>query len=141
MVTSLTIKDAQFLSNAPGMAGGSSLPFGFGSRSLANIQELGPNLLSCSDSDVTLQFKFGEEDMTWTLTNRGKEEAKFNMALSPSVTVSRKDNTHPAKLTSKQSSVVVTGIDSISDSENGRVLHMVVKGGSSKQLMLKAGGN
>jgi sialate O-acetylesterase len=139
-ITSLIIQGAQFISNAPGMAGGSSLPFGFGSRSLANIQELGPDLLSCSDNDLTLQFKFGEKEMAWTLTNRGKDDAKFNLALSPRVAVSRQNDADPVTLGSKSSSVAITGVDSISDSENGKVLQVVVKGGASKQLTLNTGG-
>ncbi len=140
-ITSLIIHGTQFISNAPGMAGGSSLPFGFGARSLANIQALGPDLLSCSDNDITLQFKFREKEMLWTLTNRGKDDATFNLALSPGVTASPQNDANPVTLTSKSSSVAIVGVDTISDSENGKVLHVVVKGGSSKQVSLSVRGN
>jgi len=138
-ITSLVIQGAQFISNAPGLAGGSSLPFGFGSRSLAAIQELGPDLLSCSDNDVTLQFKFGEKEMVWTLTNRGKDDAKFNLALAPRVASSRQNDVGPVTLTCQSSSTVVAGMDSVTDSENGKVLHLVVPGAASKQMRLSVG--
>jgi sialate O-acetylesterase len=139
-ITSLIVRGSQFLSNAPGMAGGSSLPFGFGSRSLANIQPLGPDLLTCSDNDVSLQFKFGEKDMAWTLTNQGKDDANFNLALSPQVVTARPSDADPVTLTSKSSSATITGVDSISDSENGKVLHFVIKRGASKTLTLSLAG-
>ncbi len=137
MITSLSVRGAQFISNAPGMAGGSSLPFGFGARSLANIQELNSDLLSCRDNDVTLQFKFGEADMEWTLTNRNKDDAKFNLALALPVTVARTNDLEPVTLSCKKSTLTISGVDAITDSENGKVLHLVVKKGASKSLVLK----
>ena len=139
-VTSLIVRGVQFLSNAPGMAGGSSLPFGFGSRSLANIQALGPDLLTCSDNDFSLQFKFEEKDMEWTLTNRGKDDANFNLALSPQVITARQSDAGSVTLTSKASSATITGVESISESESGKVLHFVIKAGASKTLALSIAG-
>jgi hypothetical protein len=45
-VSSLSVRGVQFLSNEPGMAGGTSIPAMFGPRSLPDIQTLGSDLLS-----------------------------------------------------------------------------------------------
>ena len=141
MVTSLITQGAQFISNEPGMAGGTSIPVMFGSRQLSNIQNLGPKILACSDNNVTLLFKFQEKTMDWILTNSGKDEIKFNIALSPQAVVDRQSDSAVVTVTRKKSSFTIDGIDSISDSEDGKVLHVVVKGGTSKQLSLNLGGN
>jgi hypothetical protein len=141
MVTSLITHGAQFISNEPGMAGGTSIPVMFGSRQLSNIQNLGPEILACSDNDVTLRFKFQEKGMDWIFTNSGKDEIKFNIALSSQVVVDRQGDSPLVTVARKKSSFTIDGIDSISDSEDGKVLQVVVKGGTSKQLSLNLGGN
>jgi hypothetical protein len=40
----------------------------------------------------------------------------------------------------KRSSLTISGINSVSDSENGKVLQVVVKGKSSRQLVLNMSG-
>jgi sialate O-acetylesterase len=139
-VTSLAVRGAQFLSNEPGMAGGTSIPAKFGQRSLPDIQNLGSELLSCSDGSVTFMLQFKETDMVWTITNPGKDEIEFNIALSSQVAVNQLTNSEPLTLIHKRSSLTISGINSVSDSENGKVLQVVVKGKSSRQLVLNMSG-
>ena len=133
-VTSLAVRGAQFLSNEPGMAGGTSIPLMFGGRSLPKVHEIGPDLFACSDDDFTFLFEFKENSMEWVLTNRGKDEVKLNIALSPLVALVQNGNT--TTLTHKKSSMIIHDVDSISDSENGKVLQVLVKGKTSKRLLL-----
>ena len=82
-VTSLGVGGKQFLSNALGGAGGTSVPGWLGPRSLADVRDPGPGLVSCGDSEVTLLLEFGEKGMEWTVTNRSKDGIKFRIALAP----------------------------------------------------------
>jgi len=135
-VTSLVIRGAQFLSNEPGMAGGTSIPAMFGPRSLPDIQNLGPDLLSCGDGSVTFLIHFKASGMVWTLTNSGKDDIKFNIALSSQVTVHMPTDSGPMTLMHKRSAFTISGVDSVSDSDNGKILEVMVKGKSSRQLGL-----
>jgi len=133
-VTSLVVNGVQFISNEAGMSGATSIPVMFGNRSLANIQNPGPQILSCSDQDITFLLEFKSQAMDWTLSNRGKDEISFNIALSSQAVVSGKGGSEPIVITRKKSTLAITGIDSVSDSENGSMLHVSVKGGASRKL-------
>ncbi|MGE5611919.1 MAG: sialate O-acetylesterase [Bacillota bacterium] len=139
-VTSLGVRGKQFLSNALGVAGGTSIPVLFGSRSLSRIQAIGPDLLSCSDNEVTLLLAFKAEAMDWTLMNRGRDEITFRIALASEVVIAPQQTGEPMKLSRGKASLTITGIDSVSDSEDGKVLQVVVKGGTTKRLTLSVGG-
>ena len=139
MITSLVIGDAQFISNQPGMAGGSSIPGFWGARSLANIRDLGPRLLSCSDDQVTLRMAFEEKGMEWGITNRGKDAIRFQLALSPGVHVS---DTNPAgRVVLKEGKGVLTieGMHSVTNAVGGRIVITEIGGATARHLRLEAG--
>ncbi len=135
MVRSLTIGDAQFISNDPGVAGGSSIPGPFGPITLPAVQELGPQLLSCSNGNFTMLIKYGDKSMAWQFTNRGKDEVKFDIALSPRVVISR-EKPDEVSLKCKSASVTIFGVDSITDSDDDKKIEIAVKGNTVKNLVL-----
>lgn len=133
MVTSLTAGNAQFISNEPGMAGGSSIPGIFGNVDLPEIEELGPGLLSCGNGDFTFVLSFGKSGMKWNFLNNGKDDVQFNVALSPQVTIRKSAN--EVALCCHGSVIVITGVDSISNSENK--LQFEVKAGAAKSVTIE----
>jgi sialate O-acetylesterase len=133
-VTSLIVHGAQFLSNEPGSAGGSSIPGAFGPRALSTIQSLGPDFLACSDLDVTLVLKFHEDAMEWTLTNRSKDAAGFSLALGPAVSITPGVRPGDFQLKHKSTSFNLTGFDKAGDSDNGKVLELTVPGSATRQI-------
>jgi hypothetical protein len=139
-VNSLAVRGVQFISNEPGTAGGTSIPVMFGARSLADIENPGPELLTCSDGSVTLSLRFQEEGMVWDITNAQKDEIDFNIALSAPVLVSRPAPAGIITLTHKKSTVAIKGIDSVSDAEDGKVLRVAVKGYSSREIVFDMSG-
>ena len=139
-VNSLAVRGVQFISNDPGTAGGTSIPVMFGARSLADIENPGPELLTCSDGSVTLSLRFQEEGMVWDITNAQKDEIDFNIALSAPVLVSRPAPAGIITLTHKKSTVAIKGIDSVSDAEDGKVLRVAVKGYSSREIVFDMSG-
>jgi sialate O-acetylesterase len=135
MVTSFCVGEAQFISNDPGMAGGSGIPGAFGPIALPDEQELGPQLLSCSNENFTFFIKYVDKSMEWHFINRGKDEVKFDMALSPRVVINQ-EKSHEVLLKCKNSSVTLTGINSITDSDDDKKIEIVVKGNTVKDLVL-----
>ena len=138
-VTSLIVHGVQFISNAPGMSGATSIPVMFGNRSMADIEELGPNLLSCRDTDLTFLLQFDENSMGWTLTNRGKDKIQFNIAVSPLVKVSQVGNSETVRLGCRNVAFDITGIDSVYGPADGKVLRVEVPGKSSKEIQFQMG--
>jgi len=135
MVTSLSIGNAQFISNDPGMAGGSSIPGIFGNVDLPDIKEIGPKLLSCGNGDFTILLDFEEKGMKWDFVNRAKSDVNFNMALSPTVIVIRQNDGDEVTLHSNTAFITITGVDSILSAE--KKLQFRVKGGSTKSVTIK----
>ena len=133
-VTSLIVHGAQFFANEPGSAGGTSIPGAFGPRALPVVENLGPGLLTCSDTDATLLLKFHEDTMEWVLTNRGKDDIQFSVALGSTVAVAPLTGTKSFTLTHKKSSISINGMDSVTDSDNGKVLQLTVKGGTDRKI-------
>ncbi len=133
-VSSLVVRGKQFISNAPGAAGATSIPAFLGTRSLPTILSPGPSLLSCSDDQVTLVLAFKPDQMKWTLTNRGKDPITFRIALLPQVACSNEGATGTFKLAHGKSVLRVSGVDSASQSDEGTMLQTTVKGGNSKEL-------
>jgi sialate O-acetylesterase len=133
-ITSLIVHGSQFISNEPGSAGGTSIPGAFGPRALAGIENLGPNLLACSDNDITFLLNFHENTMEWVLTNRSKDDLQFSVALNPKVTVTPTAGTKSFTLTHKKSSLTINGVDEATDSDDGKILQVTVKGGTSRQI-------
>jgi len=133
-VTSLGVGGRQFVSNGLGGGGGTSVPGWFGPRALADVRDLGPGLVSCSDGQFTLQLQFGEAGMDWTLTNRGRDAAKFRVVLAPQVAVAGRGAAGPLTLTRGPATATVTGIDTVTDSEDGCVLETAVPGHGVKRV-------
>jgi hypothetical protein len=131
------MKGAQFLSNEPGTAGGSSIPGFWGQRMLTQIQEIGPNRLSCADNEVTLQMIFLDNSLQWKITNHGKETVKFQLALSPHVQppVSIRDG--KAALIRGSAILEVSGFESVTNTLTGAVLSVGIEPGSIKSIELK----
>lgn len=138
-VTSLVVRGKQFISNAPGAAGATSIPAFLGTRSLPAILSPGPSLLSCSDDQVTLMLAFKPDHMTWTLTNRGKDPITFRIALLPQVACSNETSGGKFKLAHDKSVLRVSGIGSASRSDEGTMLQTTIKGGTSKEIEFTIG--
>ena len=79
----------------------------------------------------------GPSSQSWTITNQNKEEIHFNIALSSTVSLDRPGQTGIVTLTRKQSTVAIGGIDTVSDSESGKVLHVVIPGKLSRELVFE----
>jgi sialate O-acetylesterase len=136
MATSLTVNGAQFLSNEPGAAGGSSIPGFWGPRTLINLREIGPQLLTCSDDEVTFQMAFGEKSMQWTITNGGKDPIAFQLALSPHVKAPGSISNGKLVLTRGGAVLNVEGFDTMTNTVTGVVLSTSIKAGNSKTILL-----
>jgi len=78
--------------------------------------------------------------MDWTLTNRGTGDIQFHIALATKVVVGdQRPGDAPVRLTRGKSSLTISGIDTITQGEDGKVLNVVVKGGATRRLTLAAG--
>ncbi len=140
-VTSLGIGGKQFLSNELGGAGGTGVPGWFGFRNLADIRDLGPGLVSCGDNEVTVLLRFGEKEMEWEVTNQSKGELRFRVALAPHVAVKGQAGSGPLTLTRGSASLTLTGVDTMTTSDDGRILEMAISGQGTKRLVLTVGGD
>jgi len=138
-VTSLVVGDAQFISNQPGMAGGSSIPGFWGPRSLANIRDLGPKLLSCSDDQVTVRMAFEEKAMEWGITNRGKDAIRFQLAIASGVSVPDSAPKDRVILRRGNAVLAIEGVDSVTSTTNGIVLTTDIGAATARRLSLQAG--
>jgi sialate O-acetylesterase len=139
MVASLIIHDAQFVSNRPGVAGGSSIPGFWGPRSLANIRELGPRLLSCSDEQVTLRMEFQEKSMEWGITNGGKDPIRFQIALAPGVSVSELGSAPGVILKQAKAVLSIEGMVSATNAAGGMMVTSDIPAASTRRFKLQAG--
>jgi sialate O-acetylesterase len=133
-VTSLVFQGAQFLSNEPGMAGGSSIPGFWGARTLTLIQELGPRLLACGDGEVTLRMAFDEQGMRWTINNNSKDAIAFQLALSPHVAVAEPFSDGKVTLARGTATLGVDGFESITNTPTGALLLSTIKSGAAKTI-------
>jgi sialate O-acetylesterase len=134
-VCSFGVRGKQFLSNGLGSDGGTSIPAWLGPRPLYQISEIGPDVVSFSDTQVTLTLAFKDDAMTWTLNNAQKDDITFRIALAPQVNVPALAKGEPLKLSRGKSVLVVGGIDAVTDSEEGKVLQVTVKGNAQKQVI------
>jgi hypothetical protein len=137
MPTSLLFHGAQFISNEPGTAGGGSIPGFWGPQSLNQIHEEGPDLLTCSDADVTLQMVFEETSMNWMIQNHGKDPITFQLALSPFVKVTAPLVEGTMVIARGTNSVTVQGFDSLTNTPTGNLLSCQVKAGATRSITLK----
>ena len=137
-VTSLVFQGAQFLSNEPGAAGGSSIPGFWGPRTLTRIHELGPQLLSCADEDVTFQMGFEEKSMRWSITNSAKDPITFQLALSPHVKLSGSSNDGQMTLTRGAAALHVGGFETTTNTPDGLVLRATIKPDAARTISFDA---
>src|SRR5436190_8710195 len=137
MPTSLLIHGMQFLSNEAGVGGGGSIPGFWGPRTLNQIREVGPGLLSCNDEEVKLQMSFGEASLHWTIHNDAKDPINFQLALSPQVKVMDAASDGPFIIVRGTNRVTVTGFESITNTPTGAWLMALVKPGATKSISLK----
>jgi hypothetical protein len=133
-VKSLITGGKQFLANDPGYGGGATVSGWFGPRDLTHVREPGPGCVSCGDNDVGVVLEFGDKGLDWTVTNRSKEEIRFRIALHGKVAARRQGKGDPVELRRGAATVVVTGVDVLSDSESGQVLETIVGGGGSRRV-------
>ncbi|MCW1923659.1 sialate O-acetylesterase [Luteolibacter arcticus] len=84
-ISSLVAGGKQFLSAEPG--GGTSIPGGFGPRSLPAVRMTAPNRIECRDREACLEIACKDDSMEWTITNTGGGEFEFHIALSDKVVV------------------------------------------------------
>jgi sialate O-acetylesterase len=137
MPTSLLIRGIQFLSNEAGSAGGGSIPGFRGPRTLNQIREAGPRLLTCSDDEVTLQMAFDEASMKWMILNRSKDPITFQLAFSPQVKVLGSALEGPVTVARGTNRVTLTGFDGITNTQTGTRLVGFVDVGATKSISLK----
>jgi sialate O-acetylesterase len=136
MVASLVSDGKQFLANDPGWGGGTSITGGWAPRNLADIREPGPGCVSCRDADVSFLLEFGERRMDWAVENRGKDEIRFRIALHPKVAVRRRGEEGRVELGRDAATVVVTGVDVVSDTDGGPLLEAIIGGRGSRRFTL-----
>jgi sialate O-acetylesterase len=136
-VTRLTFHGAQFISNEPGTAGGTCIPGFWGPRTLSDIRELGPCLLSCGDGEVTLRMAFDQNAMQWSLTNGSKEPITFQLALSPLVTVSGMASNGTVTLHRGTAALNIEGFETLTHTPTGALLSCTIKPGADRSLSLK----
>jgi sialate O-acetylesterase len=139
-VTSLGVGGKQFVSNALAGAGGTSVPGWFGPRELSDIREPGPGRILCGDSEVEVLLDFAQTAMEWTITNRSSNRVTFRVALAPKVNVTERGDTGTLALCRGSASLVVTGIEKVSPSEEGPVLEAPIEARSSRTLKFRVGG-
>lgn len=137
MPSSLLFHGAQFLSNEPGAAGGGSIPGFWGPKPLNQIQENGPDLLTCSDSEVTLQMAFAETSMNWFIQNRGKDPITFQLALSPFAQIAAPLVESVTTLARGTNSVTVEGFNTLTNTPTGTLLSCTIKPGATQAITLK----
>jgi carbon monoxide dehydrogenase subunit G len=73
--------------------------------------------------------------MEWHFINRGKDQVTFQIALSPRVSITR-EKADEVLLKCKNSSVTMTGVDSITDSDDEKKLEVAIKGNAVKNVVL-----
>lgn len=136
-VMSLGIGGKQFLSNALGGAGGTSVPGWFGPRDLSNIREPGPGRIVCGDNEVEVLLIFAEGAMEWTITNRSPNRMSFRVALAPKVEVTEQDESGTLTLCRGSACVVVTGVKKVTPTDEGRVLETPIEPRSNSTLRFR----
>ena len=86
-VTSLVFGRKQFLSNAPGQEGGTSMPVMFGERELRDVERPAADAVVYKDNSVAVTYAFGGDSLRWEVRPRQMDAVQFRMAVAPGVTV------------------------------------------------------
>ena len=136
-IVSLIRGGAQFLSNEPGAAGGSSIPGFWGPRPLTRIREVGPRILLCSDDSVTLGMVFEEKSMQWSVINSSKDPIQFQLALSPLAKAPASLDNAQATVSRGDASLTFGGFDTVTNTATGPLLTATIKGGATKTFSVQ----
>jgi serine/threonine protein kinase len=74
---------------------------GKGTLHLPKVEEAGPNVVTAKNDQVSIRYEFGQDGMTWTLSNQTDDGIAFYMVFSPNVKAVSNDKgewaTTPAK--------------------------------------------
>ena len=139
-ISSLIVRNQQFLSNAADQWGGTS----FGNRELPVVRLLGTDALFAGNNETSLRIELADTSMKWTVSNtHPKEAVKFHIALSPAVSVEGGGGTGGAvTLKRKGATLAVTGIDRVTTFDDiaadaGKVLEVDLPPGATKVIELK----
>jgi sialate O-acetylesterase len=136
-VTSLVAHYQQFLSNASGKWGGTTIQ----NRTLEQLKLIGPETIACSNNEASFTIDLNPNGMVWTIKNmNAKDDAKFDIALASSVSVSG-DPAANLKLVRKGVSLQVGGIDQVTayhdvSADDGKVLEVDVPAGATRVVTL-----
>jgi sialate O-acetylesterase len=134
-VTSLVTHYQQFLSNASGNWGGTSIE----NRGLQQAKLVGPQTIMYSNNETSFTVDLKPTGMTWTIKNtHPKDAVKFHIALASSVEVSGEGSTDLA-LTRKGVTMQVSGIDRVIQyhdvsADDGKVLEVDIPKGATKVM-------
>ncbi len=138
-ISSLGIGGKQFMSNALGLAGGTTVPGWFGPRDLSDVRELGPGRVLCGDSEVEVLYDFSENEMDWTITNRSGNGITFRIALNPKVSIMSMDKLLAVSASRGSATLGIMGVTKISQTEDGPVLEVSVGPRLSHTVKLRVG--
>ncbi|WP_193212889.1 sialate O-acetylesterase [Luteolibacter marinus] len=132
-VTSLVLKGREFVSNAPGLDGATSIPIFFGGRTLGNVRRIAPGRITCSDASVSLEIDCRDDGMTWSVTNRDDGACSFRLALLPQVEATKEEGA--VILRRGDATAEVEGpLELETPNENGRLLSLKVEGKSTATM-------
>jgi sialate O-acetylesterase len=135
-ITSLGVHDLQFISNDFGVDGGSTIPTFFGPRSLNQVTEVGPTELSFCDNEVSLNYAFDNDAIRLTVTNGGKDELTFQIALDERIEAKAGS---PSDLRRGAAKIAAEGFDKLEQLPGGKsYLKIAVPAGQTKTMKLAA---
>jgi hypothetical protein len=84
---------------------------------------------------------FEEKTMEWGITNRGKAAIRFQLALSPGVSVSDSNPKGRVVLKHRNAVLAIEGIDSVTNTAKGDMLVTEIGGATARHWRLEAGIN
>ena len=138
-VTSLVFSRKQFLSNAPGQEGGTSMPVMFGERELRDVERPASDTIIYRDNSVAVTYAFDDKSMRWEIRPQQKEAVQFRLAVAPGVTV---EPTGDGRFSLKKDDVTlqVTGFEKADKQPDGRtMLEVNAPAGGAATIEIKAG--
>ena len=112
-VISLGAGGEQFISNALGGRGGTTVPGAFGPRNLPFVSDLGPKRIAASDSGARLEIAADEHTMKWTLSSLGREGFEFKVNLASEVEITQQGP--DVELKRGNARIKVSGVKRIDD--------------------------
>lgn len=136
-VTDLIVHGQQLLSNAAAPWGGSSIPMGWGTRELRDIQDLGPGSMVLSDKDLAATVSFEQYQIVWDLKNSSDSDINLRFAIALPVEVSNLSG-NTIHLKRGDAKLALEGISVVNGTpEGGKLLEIAVPKKGSATLMMK----